>query len=254
MGDTELRAGDSVSRVAFQRQIGITWRLCLQSTAESDAAATKSAPASAVVSAGMASGTNSASSTTGTTGPDIQERRVTLTCIVGIADNGKVYIGGDSAGVSGLDLTVRSDEKVFKNDEFLFGFTSSFRMGQLLRFSFSPPDRAEKMDDYKYLVTTFMNAVRQCLKDGGYARTKEGEEQGGTFLLGYRGRLYCVHEDYQVGSTVDGFASCGCGDQIANGSLFSTVGKPASERIDTALKAAERFSAGVRGPFTILEI
>lgn len=179
---------------------------------------------------------------------------ITLTCIVGIAEDGKVFIGGDSAGVSGLDLTVRSDEKVFKNGEFLFGFTSSFRMGQLLRFSFSPPARAEKMDDYKYLVTTFMNAVRQCLKDGGYARSKEGEEQGGTFLLGYRGKLYCVHSDYQVGSSVDGFESCGCGDQIAHGSLFSTTGKPASERIDTALKAAERFSAGVRGPFTILEI
>lgn len=177
-----------------------------------------------------------------------------MTCIVGIAQDGKVYIGGDSAGVAGLDLTVRSDEKVFQNGECLFGFTSSFRMGQLLRFAFSPPSRAEKTDDYKYLVTTFTDEVRSCLKSGGYATTKDGGEQGGTFLLGYRGGLYCVHGDYQVAATADGFACCGCGDQVANGSLFTSVGQPPRERIETALKAAERFSAGVRGPFTILEI
>ena len=177
-----------------------------------------------------------------------------MTCIVGIAENGRVYIGGDSAGVGGMDLTVRSDEKVFKNGEFLFGFTSSFRMGQLLRFSFSPPSRAEGMDDYKYLVTTFIDAVRASLKAGGFATTRDGSEQGGQFLLGYRGKLYAVYSDYQVGAAVDGFDAVGCGCQIANGSMFSTAGKPPKERIEIALKAAERLSAGVRGPFTILEI
>lgn len=177
-----------------------------------------------------------------------------MTCIVGITEDGKVYIGGDSAGVGGLDLTVRSDEKVFRNGEFLFGFTSSFRMGQLLRFSFSPPSRAEGMDDYKYLVTTFIDEVRSTLKSGGFATSKDGGEAGGTFLLGYRGKLYVVHSDYQVGLAADGWDACGCGEQIANGSMFSTIGKPPRERIETALKAAERFSAGVRGPFTTLEI
>ncbi len=177
-----------------------------------------------------------------------------MTCIVGIAENGKVYIGGDSAGVAGLDLTVRSDEKVFLNGECLFGFTSSFRMGQLLRFSLNIPSRAENTDDYKYLVTSFIDSIRSTLKSGGYATTKDGGEVGGTFLLGYRGRLYCVYSDYQVGAAADGFWACGCGEQIANGSLFSTIGASPRLRIDTALKAAERFSAGVRGPFTILEI
>ena len=50
-----------------------------------------------------------------------------------------MYIGGDRAGVAGLSLTVRADEKVFQNGEFLMGFTTSFRMGQLLRYSLKPP-------------------------------------------------------------------------------------------------------------------
>jgi ATP-dependent protease HslVU (ClpYQ) peptidase subunit len=47
-----------------------------------------------------------------------------MTCIAGVAHEGKVWIGGDSAGVGGYDLTVRADAKVFTNGEFLFGFTS----------------------------------------------------------------------------------------------------------------------------------
>ena len=52
-----------------------------------------------------------------------------MTCIVGLVENGKVYIGGDSAGVAGLDVRMRSDEKVFTKGNMIFGYTSSFRMG-----------------------------------------------------------------------------------------------------------------------------
>lgn len=177
-----------------------------------------------------------------------------MTCIVGLMDTGRVYIGGDSAGVGGLDLIIRSDPKVFRNGEFIFGFTSSFRMGQLLRFSFKAPPRPEGVDDYQFLVTSFINSIRTCLKEGGFAASKDGVESGGSFLLGYRGNLYNISGDYQVGIAADGFDSCGCGQQIALGSLFSTKGQSPETRIDLALKAAENYSAGVRGPFTVINL
>jgi hypothetical protein len=37
-----------------------------------------------------------------------------MTAIVGLVQAGSVYIGGDSAGVSGMSLTVRADAKVFR--------------------------------------------------------------------------------------------------------------------------------------------
>ena len=64
-----------------------------------------------------------------------------MTCIVGLVHEGVVYIGGDSAGVAGLSLVVRADEKVLRNGDFLMGFTTSFRMGQLLRYKLDPPRR-----------------------------------------------------------------------------------------------------------------
>jgi hypothetical protein len=44
-----------------------------------------------------------------------------MTCIVGYESDGKVYIGGDSAGVRGLDVTVREDSKVFKKEGLGYG-------------------------------------------------------------------------------------------------------------------------------------
>lgn len=95
-----------------------------------------------------------------------------MTCIVGIAHEGKVYLGGDSAGVAGLDITKRKDVKVFQNDEFVMGFTSSFRMGQILHYSFTPPKVAvEDADDLMaYMVRKFVPAVRAIFKSEGYAR------------------------------------------------------------------------------------
>lgn len=175
-----------------------------------------------------------------------------MTAIAGLVHKGEVWMGGDSAGVAGWDLTVRRDEKVFRNGELLFGFTSSFRMGQLLRFKFKAPIHREE-DPYEYMVTAFVDAVRECLKSGGFANKTNEVEKGGTFLVGYRCRLFLVDEDYQVGEPLDGYDACGCGNALIRGALFATQGLNISpkKRIEIALQAAERHSAAVRGPFVI---
>ena len=175
-----------------------------------------------------------------------------MTCIVGLVHEGTVFIGGDSAGVGGMSLTVRADEKVFRNRDFLMGFTTSFRMGQLLRYSLEPPRRHPDDDIHQYMVVDFVNAVRECLKAGGYASKEDEVESGGTFLVGYAGHLFTVDSDYQVGIPEDGYAAVGSGQDIAQGSLFATQGQEPRQRVLTALQAAERFNAGVRGPFHIL--
>ena len=188
-----------------------------------------------------------------------------MTCIVGLVNNGKVYIGGDSAEIAGYNLRIRADEKVFKNGPFIMGFTTSFRMGQLLRYKFEPPkhlfdDDGKLIDTYKFMATTFIDSVRKCLKDGGYAQKDKDQEWGGTFLVGYRDRLFIIEDDYQVGESVDKYDTVGCGQQIALGSLdatgmanrFGNFKQSPKERVEIALSAAEKYSAGVRGPFVVL--
>jgi ATP-dependent protease HslVU (ClpYQ) peptidase subunit len=174
-----------------------------------------------------------------------------VTCIVGFVDGDTVWIGGDSAGVSGWDMTVRADQKVFRNGPMLFGFTSSFRMGQLLRYRLVVPDHDPGIDTDKFMATSFVDAVRSCLKEYGFAKKSNEEESGGTFLVGYRGRLFKVEGDYQISVPLDGFNAAGCGSQVALGAIFASGHLQGRERAELALQAAERHSAGVRGPFHI---
>jgi len=179
-----------------------------------------------------------------------------MTCIVGFIDEQKnIYLGGDSAGVSGLDVTIRKDPKVFKIGKMVIGYTSSFRMGQLLRFKLKIPKQSKQMDDYEYMCSLFIDAVRKCLKDNGYAEVKNNEEKIGEFIVGYKGNLYKISGDLQVGMSEENYNVCGCGSSYALGSLATDPYSLSPKyRILKALEVAEKFSGGVRHPFRIVTL
>lgn len=181
-----------------------------------------------------------------------------MTCIVGIEHEGDVWIGGDSAGVAGYAMTVRADTKVFTRDRggerWAFGFAGSFRVGQLLRYAldFPVPDPDEDLD--AFMVTKFVDALRLALAEGGALLVAKGVEEGEPFLVGVRGQLFRIEEDFQVGRAVAPFSAVGCGDAIACGAMhaLADVDQTPARKITAALKAAERYSAGVRAPFLVV--
>ncbi len=174
-----------------------------------------------------------------------------MTCIAGLVDSGDVFIGGDSASVAGHTIAVRSDGKVFHSGAYLIGFGTSFRMGQLLQHRLVLPEPPIGGELHTFMVRDFAEAVRDCLKEGGFAGEEDGSERGGHFLVGVSGRLFHVGGDYQVAEYASGFAAIGSGEDFALGSLHSTAGQPPRQRILTALMAAERFAWAVRRPFLI---
>jgi hypothetical protein len=178
-----------------------------------------------------------------------------MTCIVGYIDKAKkkMYMGGDSAGVSGHMSYSRKDEKVFSKGKMLFGFTSSFRMGQLLRYSLAIPEKDEGMSDYEYMCTKFVESIRSTLKTGGFSHVENNEESGGTFLVAFNGELYSIFDDFQVGVNILNYNSCGCGEYWANGALYKRNGEPI-KLINLALETASYFSGWVKPPFNIIEM
>ncbi len=183
---------------------------------------------------------------------------VKMTCIVGIVENGITYIGGDSLGSNGWSKTSREDKKVFKladTDSAILGYTSSYRMGQLLMYAEGLIDnRDEPNIDHKYLVTKFIPNVIKLFEDGGYAKNESGEKRGGSFLLGYKDKLYTIEGDYQIGISADSYDAVGCGEEFALGSLKTTenLGYSPLTRIRMALQAASKFSVGVAPPYYII--
>ena len=176
-----------------------------------------------------------------------------MTCIAGIEHEGAVYLCGDSAAANGWDIYTETGPKVFIVGEFVIGYTSSFRMGQLLQYQLSVKPR-EEMSDRAYMITVFAEAVRSLLKDHGYAHIENNEETGGVFLVGYRGHLYEVQSNFAVLRRADGYAAVGCGQSYALGALAVLDKSDPQTALRQALEAAEHFSNGVRGPFNCVTL
>ncbi len=183
-----------------------------------------------------------------------------MTCIVGYVEKGNVWIGGDSAGVGGYSIHARADEKVFKKEEMIFGFTSSFRMGQVIRYCLQIPEQSSKKDAFTFLCSDFIDALIKCFKDKAFVQIKDSVASGGTFLLGYKENLYTIYGDFQVAKVLDSYAAVGCGFDLALGAMHTLNHKNCpgtltpEKKITLALEAATHFSAGVCPPFNIVNL
>ena len=194
-----------------------------------------------------------------------------MTCIVAMADGRNVIMGGDSAGVDGRDIYLRADAKVFRKGEYLIGFTTSFRMGQILRYETELPELPEDLDPEnleRFFVTDFIPTVRRSFEEHGFAKTarisapdkpglsEEGQVVGGTFLVGAAGQIFEIRGDYQLGRPTTSYSAVGAGAMVALGALRALEGMEGlslRDRVSRALETAEAYNAGVRGPFQIVE-
>lgn len=174
-----------------------------------------------------------------------------MTCIVGLVDRKTVYIGADSASVAGWTRRTTRLPKVFRRGPFLIGYTTSFRMGQLLEHSLAVPAQGNERDDMRYMVTVFAEHVRALLKERGVSKIEANAESGGQFLVGYRSRLYSVQTDFQVNEMSDGFDAVGSGAEYALGALSALRGSRPAIRLKRALEISSHFSMGVSPPFFI---
>jgi ATP-dependent protease HslVU (ClpYQ) peptidase subunit len=178
-----------------------------------------------------------------------------MTCIVGISNGTTVFLGGDSASVGGLSLSRTLHPKVFQNGPYIMGYTTSFRMGQLLEFGELPePNKHDRKNLYRFMVTKFVPAIRKIFKDGGFSKVSNSVEEGGTFLVGLKGEFFIVDSDYQVQQKPENFYACGCGEDIALGAMYATKGQSPKDRLRIALEAAEQYSGGVSGPFHFVQV
>ena len=186
-----------------------------------------------------------------------------MTCIAAVAvDDGTVWMGGDSAGVtddSVYSLGIGLESKIWEKEGILFGASGSFRVAQVIRWQMNIPQYNPEAEPLEYLTGALITAMRQSLLEHGSLTTWEEdstESIDGNLLLGFCGQVFEIYQDFGVGQLVHGYGSIGCGFPIAMGSLAATETfdiKP-KRRIIMALEAAERHSAGVRGPMTVLKL
>jgi len=181
-----------------------------------------------------------------------------MTCVVAIKQDGFVYMGADSLGDSNGHCMLREDPKVFINGDFIIGFTTSFRMGQLLMQAEFPANKSDT--DFKYMIGPFVDCVQELFRNKKYAVVENAAESGGNFIVGYKGEIYEIESDYQVGIPSCGYTAVGSGFAYALGALHFmknnvhhiNMNLSADEKVKLALHAASAFNSYVRQPFRVL--
>ena len=185
-----------------------------------------------------------------------------MTCIVAIAQNGTVYMGSDHAASDDKTgwILSRKEPKCFKVGQYGIAFTDSFRMGQILQYSWNPPKYTPTKTNSgldKFMRTKFIDSVKAAFKDNGYGSigSSSDEDTGGIFIVGLEGRIFTIDEDFHVGENVVNYMAEGSGGQIALGALHATKNqKNPRLRIKAALEAATEFNMSVAAPYTYIQI
>jgi ATP-dependent protease HslVU (ClpYQ) peptidase subunit len=184
-----------------------------------------------------------------------------MTCIVAIAQNGTVYMGSDHAASDDKSgwIMARKEPKCFKVGQYGIAFTDSFRMGQILQYSWTPPKYTPTKTNSgldKFMRTKFVESVKVAFKEHGFGDIGgTDEDTGGIFIVGLEGRIFVVDEDFHIGENVVNYMAEGSGGMFALGALHATKNqKNPRLRIKAALEAASEFSMSVAPPFTYIQV
>ena len=171
-----------------------------------------------------------------------------MTVVVGITNGTNVYIGGDRGVSDDQVILSLSRPKVHINNGWLFAYSGSLGIGQLMEI-IDMPDAGE--DPYKTLRTDVVSHMRSAID----LYSVSNPETASDFLIGTQGRLFELNTtDWSVAEVEE--SSLGSGASFALGSLHTTKEFPASPefRINMAIESAIKYSPTCQGGIDILSI
>ncbi|EOR9074223.1 hypothetical protein FOI42_RS03815 [Escherichia coli] len=135
-----------------------------------------------------------------------------MTCIIAYTDGNTSFIAGDKLGSNGFTKAIQTEPKVFEK-EFIkidesglnrtkevmaMGYTSSFRMGQLLTYKLDLPEQQSNQTFSQYLVLEVIPRIRTLFKEEWGARDTTQDVGGGQFIILHNHTIYEVQEDFSV--------------------------------------------------------
>lgn len=174
-----------------------------------------------------------------------------MTCIAGIIDKkGVGHLASDSLGSNGHTKSIYKNQKIFQKGEMLIGYTSSYRMGQLLEHSLTMPERKVGQTTENYMYNDFVDCVRKLFKDNGYLKIDSNVEKIGTFIIIYDGRIFKMQDDLSLLENSEDFDTCGSGEDFAQATI-STLLKytdlDSKKILEEAINTAAKYVATVGG-------
>lgn len=175
-----------------------------------------------------------------------------MTCIIGLIEGNTMYMGGDSAYVSGWHIRAGAP-KVIRLGEMLIGVSGYPRAMQIVRYHLTVPAHPDDLDTESYMVTCFVPALREAFKEHGFAEVQYNQENyDSTLMVAYRGRLFEIESNFQLSYYREPYAAIGSGQSYALAAMSLLYEKhPPPDAIYISLETAAHFCTGVIPPFYI---
>jgi ATP-dependent protease HslVU (ClpYQ) peptidase subunit len=171
-----------------------------------------------------------------------------MTVVVGITNGTNVYIGADRGVSDDITILSLSRPKVHINNDWVFGYSGSLGIGQLMEL-IDLPDAGE--NPYKTLRMNLVSHMRSAID----LYSVNNNDNTSEFLIGTQGRLFEMNTtDWSVAEVNE--SAIGSGGPFALGSLDTTKDFPATPewRIEMALCAAITCSPSCQGGIDILNV
>lgn len=196
-----------------------------------------------------------------------------MTCIIAHTDGVSSFIAGDKLGSNGFTKTVQTEPKVFEK-EFIklhddglsrtkevmaLGYTTSFRMGQLLNYNLNLPEQDASQTFSQYLVLKVIPIIRQMFKEEWGARDASQDVGGGQFIILHNHTIYEVQEDFSVLQPKTRITAVGSGTYHAIAAMQAYIEveneskKPLHERIKSIFKIVSDNVTSVSEEFDVLK-
>lgn len=183
-----------------------------------------------------------------------------MSVVVGLKQNGKVYIGADSQitmGSTKFTVTNPNNFKVWEVDgvpNCLMAYAGRTSFAQFLRVF--PPEISrtviyEDTLDWSYVVKNILPHIYTVLQETERIKKEETILEI-ELLFAYKDRLFYISGDGGV-FEIDDFIAIGSGSNEAYGSLSTTIGKPAEKRIISAMESAFSVNNYVDYPIVITD-
>jgi ATP-dependent protease HslVU (ClpYQ) peptidase subunit len=155
-----------------------------------------------------------------------------MTCIVGFKHNNKLVLAGDyMASNLWTSNHVSRSKIVKKNPHVAFGYCGSFKLGQLLEHSWSPPIFAHDANLDTYIYSDLPASIRNL------AKTNELDDKGlmnGSLIFLVMGRLFSIQSDYSVLEYDNPIYTIGSGKWPARSVIYLSL-KYKTSKLETIL-------------------
>ena len=171
-----------------------------------------------------------------------------MSVVAAIKQNGRVYIGCDSQvtkGWSRSTLKNPNNYKIWKVrgvDNCYMAHVGVVRDANVVRLIdglVRDYDIYRGSIDYEYVVNRIVPMIIDELKDRHYLKGDSNyfDSMGSSYLFAYKDQLFMIASDGCV-IEIDDYVAIGSGEDVAIGSLNSTVGDAPVSRIIKAIKAS----------------